>query len=373
MISSFDPNEITGPSGFGNEGFIQPQKKLPYTIYFENIADATAPAHIVTVIDTLNEMYSRDNFTFGAFGFGDKVYYPSMENQYSFAQDIQIDEQLLLRVSGEYDIETGIITWLFQSLDPLTMDIHEDPMTGFLPPNVNSPEGEGFVSYTAYPLSTPIDGEIYTNRAAIVFDANEQIITNAWINTIDEIEPESRVSNLDITSSQKFVVDWSGSDAGAGVYYYDVYVSIDDGEFIPWLLQTRDTQAEFNGEKSVRYSYYSIATDKAGNIEYNTGIADASTTITSVYNEMTDKIVIYPNPADEFLTIDLAGLEGNDIVIEIFSTSAGKVFEDEYLISEGKAISKINTSGFNSGVYFVKFTLKDEVFYKNFVIIRDCR
>jgi hypothetical protein len=373
MAWSFDPNEITGPLGFGDEGYIKPQGSLPYTIYFENKPDASAPAHIVTVLDTLNKMYSREKFRFGAFGFGDEVYLPSSENPFAFAQDIQMNDEMVLRVSGDFDTKTGIITWLFQSLDPITMDIHEDPMQGFLPPNINSPEGEGFVSYTAFPLEKPIDGEVFENRAKIIFDANEPIITNTWVNTIDDVQPESSVAMLENISDRTFMVDWSGDDSGSGIYYYDVYVSIDGGEYIPWLLQTRESNAEFLGEKGKQYSFYSIATDKAGNLEETPPNADASTTITSVKDDISDKITLYPNPADEIAYLSFESLESQRITIEIYSTKAGKIYEDKIFLNSKTKTAIINTIDFSSGIYFVKITTNSNVIYKNLVVKKGCR
>lgn len=373
MVSSFDPNEITGPSGAGEYGYIRPQATLPYTIYFENKSDASAPAHIVTIIDTLDEMYSREEFRFGPFGFGESIYTPSAEDPKSFATDIALAEDHILRVSGDFDSETGIITWLFQSLDPETMDIHEDPMTGFLPPNVNSPEGEGFVSFTAFPAESPVDGEVYSTKASIIFDANKPIITNTWINTIDNVKPTSSVSSLQNISEKTFTVNWSGDDGGSGIGFYDIYVSIDGGEYIPWLLQTHDEQAEFAGEKSTQYEFYSVATDAAGNIEEVPATGDASTTVTGIDDEISDMISVYPVPADEHVTLELKGFNTSTVSIEIYSTKAGTVYEENVKLPGEVYRLLIDTSELSSGVYFVKISAGSKTVYKNLVISHGCR
>jgi PKD repeat protein len=373
MLASFDPNEIAGPSGYGDSGYIKPQENFPYTIYFENKSEATAPAHIVSVIDTLNEMYSRDDFRFGTFGFGDNIYTPSTENPYSFAMDINLEEGLIVRVSGDFDTETGIISWLFQSLDPETMDIHEDPMVGFLPPNVTSPEGEGFVTFTTAPADYPLDGEVYSTRASIVFDANEPILTNMWINTIDAVRPGSSVNNLESIVDPTFTVSWGGDDAGSGINYYDIYVRKDGEEYHPWLLQTRDQEAEFYGEKTSEYEFYAISTDFAGNIEETPTSPDASTTVTGIHDDISQSVSLYPVPADDEITLELGKLISGTAKIEIFNTKAGTVYEENVTVAGTNQVLNIDTSLLNSGVYFVKISTNGTTVYKNLVISHGCR
>ena len=49
VANSVDPNEKDCPGGVGPQGFIQPTITFPYTVRFENLEDATAPAQIVTI------------------------------------------------------------------------------------------------------------------------------------------------------------------------------------------------------------------------------------------------------------------------------------------------------------------------------------
>ena len=45
----------------------------------------------------------------------------------------------------------GVLRWRFLSLDPVTRELIDDPLDGFLLPNVVSLQGEGFVSYSITP------------------------------------------------------------------------------------------------------------------------------------------------------------------------------------------------------------------------------
>ena len=150
-VSSFDPNEMIGPAGFGDLHWVQKNNTMPYTILFENKSTATAPAHVVTVTDTLDiKKFDFKEFGFGSFGFGDTILAPNGKKLRQFSMDVDMKPKmnLIARVSGKLDTISGAIKWEFMSLNPTTMDIEEDPFVGFLPPNNTNRVGEGFVSFS---------------------------------------------------------------------------------------------------------------------------------------------------------------------------------------------------------------------------------
>src|SRR5262249_33405080 len=63
-----DPNEITGPAGFGPAGYVVPNRVFTYRIDFEN--DGSAPAQVVTVTQHLDSGLDLDTFQLGDIGFG---------------------------------------------------------------------------------------------------------------------------------------------------------------------------------------------------------------------------------------------------------------------------------------------------------------
>ena len=99
-------------------------------------------------------------------------------------------------------VEAGSeLTWHLRSLDPATGEPPENPPGGFLPPNLQPPEGQGMVWFkcTTKP-GLPTGTEIH-NRTSIVFDENPAIATQDWVNTIDSTRPTSRVQQLEPTST----------------------------------------------------------------------------------------------------------------------------------------------------------------------------
>jgi hypothetical protein len=118
------------------------------------------------------------------------------------------------------------------------------------------------------------------DQATIVFDNNPAIPTAVWSNTIDVTPPVSRIAALPGNEPYaSFQVSWSGTDVGSGIEYYTIYVSDSGGPFNPWQFQTASTSAKFIGSNGHSYSFYSVATDLAGNTEAAKAAPDTTTTI----------------------------------------------------------------------------------------------
>ncbi len=284
-VTSWDPNDKVGYPGYGTQHFIPlSNQELMYIIYFENLDTVTAPAQEVTITDQLDTTnLDLNTFSFNSSSFADKTvtFDSSTEKSFSNTVDLRPDTDLLLNIQAKLETNTGLLTWYFKSIDPDTGDLPEDPMVGFLPPNVNPPEGEGSVIFTIQPRSGLATGTKIQNKASIVFDTNSPIETSEVFNTIDSGIPTSSVSSLSAKrGATNFKVKWTGSDdeGGSGMKNYDVYVSDDGGSYTQWLT-TSNSSAIFTGEIGHKYSFYSRAKDNAGNIEDAPLKADAVTEI----------------------------------------------------------------------------------------------
>ena len=80
---------------------------------------------------------------------------------------------------------------------------------------------------------------------------------------------------------------------------------------------------------------------------------------------------VYPNPAREFVQVELRGFEGETSIM--LSNSDGKVLHTlnvDIADTESTPIIKINTSDFAQGIYMVTARSKDVVVTKRVVIIR---
>ena len=278
---SRDPNEKY-TTGVGSNGFIDPNSTILYVITFENVADATAAAQLVTVTDQLNANLDWSSVELRGIGFnGEDVNVPTGLQFFDRDGFTVTTDPNPVHVSAVFDTDTGIITWELESVDAVTGGLPADPLAGFLPPNDAEHRGEGYVSFIARPKAGLTAGSVIRNQANIVFDVNDPILTGEVINTIDSNAPTSRVTLLPETMNlQDFPVTWSGNDgAGAGVAFYDVYASVDDGPFVPWLTMTSQTTAIYNGTYGHTYAFYSIVSDLLGHKETDKAVEDTRTSL----------------------------------------------------------------------------------------------
>src|SRR5262249_21345327 len=181
QVRPSDPNDITGPAEF-----VLPTQTLDYTIRFENKASATAPAQVVVITNRLDADLDWTTFELGAFGFGGQVFeIPAGRRSFSTRIDARQTVGLIVDLTADLKLTTGVVTWTFTSLDPETLDLTGDVLAGFLPPNVASPQGEGFVSYAVRARGASPTGTRIDSLATIVFDTEDPMDTPAIFNIID--------------------------------------------------------------------------------------------------------------------------------------------------------------------------------------------
>lgn len=366
-VSSLDPNEMIGPNGFGDENWMQPVSEMPYTILFENKSTATAPANEVLITDVLDTLkFDLSDFSFGAFGWGDTIFEQSVAKVREFSHDIDLrpTKNTIVRVSGKLDESTATVKWNFISLDPETMDKQEDPYLGFLPPNGDNHEGEGFVSFTLGLKPVTQTGAIVKNKASIIFDANEPIFTNEYMNTFDLTHPQSYVTSTQDAEGGKILVSWTGSDQGSGISSYTVWMQRDEQPIEPLIINTELTSYTFTPESNGTYKFYSIATDNTNWEEHNDKEFETQHIFNAVkqHKSKNDKLICYPNPVKSNLYMRLANNSFEKTVsVEIIGLDGMSVMRMNYTgtqLNEGVVMSVENLS---AGIYLIRLT--DSEFY----------
>ncbi len=359
-VSSFDPNELVGPSGYTEQRYTHNQGTFDYTIFFENKASATAPAQEVIILDTLDpRVYNLSTFSFGAFAYGGSVNHPlSSIHHFTVTIDSVRNGADILRVNGSVDTSSGIVTWQFITLNPATMDYPDDPDAGFLPPNKVSPEGEGYVSFSVRPRYPNVEDSSIGTRAKIIFDLNEPIFTNSYANKLDLTPPVSRLTAVYSTAlADYYRFSVEGSDARSGIRYYTLYGSRNDSAYIP-LMISPDRSFYFQCDSGVVYRFFTLATDSVGNEEAMKTQYEQSTFTVAVQNDRNtkigDEIQVYPNPAGSTLTISYTALTEGSVDLCVSDPLGRSCVQSHSLFSQqGANVKTINVETIPTGLYLL--------------------
>ncbi len=299
FVFSSDPNEIVGPDGSGAEHFVRQETALPYTIRFENLAAATAPAQEVRITQQLDSDLDWATFELGEIGFGDtRIEVPAGRSFYSTQVTLPARPEtggasLHVTVTAGIDLTTGLLSWKFTSLDPDTGDLPENALAGFLPPNTIGHQGEGYVSYFVRATSSAADNPRIDAQARIVFDDNPFIDTNVYRNGIDTAVPSSGMALLPGTQDSRDIpLSWIGSDGtGSGIAGFDVFVSEDNGPYTRFLENTEATAAIYTGVYGRTYRFYTMARDHVGYVEAAPLLPD----LTVAISDFVDQVLLEGN------------------------------------------------------------------------------
>ena len=310
-----DPNDKLAPGGFGDANYLRESTVMPYTVRFENDPEATASCVLVTISDQMDADLDWTTFELGDIEFSNHLIdVPEGLTYFETIYDLRPEgNDLLVEIVGDFNVNTGMAQWAFTGLDPATGELTYDPFAGFLPPNdPDVHDGEGFGKYTVQPKAGLPSGTEITNMATIVFDWNEPMDTPLVLNTIDSGAPTSSVTARPATTNtESFLVQWTGADDanGSGIANFDVFVSDNGADFVPWLENTTATQGGFQGAEGHTYSFYSIATDNVGHREPGKA-AEATTHVTQ--RPIIGSLSGSPDPVGQSQTLVLTANSASD-------------------------------------------------------------
>lgn len=270
-VQSSDPNEKHGPTGLLGSSYHNGRSIL-YTIYFENVDTATAPAQVVHILDSLDvAVLDPASARMVAIGIADSLHLVPTDRIGNYFTDLQYPffGDLYTRVNFSVDTINGVLDCRFLSLDDATNELITDPLGGFLPPNVIPPMGEGFIVVSVDLKNDVGSGVTVENGAAIIFDTNDPIITNTHSHITDFDRPTSVVDVLpDSSNSNTITVSWTSNDLTSSVAYHNVYYKeVGMAGWSTLAYHEPGTQTSFTGEWGNQYSFFTLATDLAGNKE----------------------------------------------------------------------------------------------------------
>ena len=276
-----DPNDISGPAGYGAERWVSVRERMSYLVRFENDSNlASAPARNVHIRVPLSSNIDQNSFKLGSFGFGNFSFRPP-EGSAFYTDRLDLIDSLgvLLNVTAGIDVQNREAFWLFESVDPRTGLLSTNPLLGFLPVNnaQNFGKGQGFVKYSILPDASASTGDSISAQASIIFDENDAIPTNFWHNTIDAVAPVSSLSAMANLQDSSYSLRLTGQDdpGGSGMRFYSLYLSTNNAPFV--LLEEgipADSAYSLKTQPGDRYCLFARASDFAGNPEAFKTMAD---------------------------------------------------------------------------------------------------
>jgi hypothetical protein len=305
IVTSIDPNDKIGYRSPSGSNFFSKQQNFTYLINFENKSIATAPAQEVFITDTLDmNSFNVSSFKAGNLRIGSKIIQaPLNAKEANWKIDMRPKMNLITHVELTLDTIKGIAHWYFSCSDPKTNDFPADALVGFLPPNDSIGSGEGSVSFSIDLKESINDESIINNRATIVFDYNDPILTPTWSNKKDKIAPISNMFEPVIVENNIATISWAAADNknGSGVYCYTLFVKKGNDEYSSLLTRTSETSLDFEFEKDTRYLFYVTAVDSAENVEIKTNIPEVilfekETGVENLSLLSNETIKIIPNP-----------------------------------------------------------------------------
>jgi hypothetical protein len=272
ILVSKDPNEIIGPEGYDSVRWVSINDVLNYTILFENDPEfATAAAQKVDIrfgFPNKNWMkgYGISDYCFSNLSF--KVDKPS--NAYQNRIDLKDTLDIYVDLIAGLDVAKQQGFWTFTTIDPETGYAPWEPEKGMLPVNDSTHVGEGYVTFQLKPYEGLHTGDSISIQASIVFDQNDTIPTNRWVNRIDAGNPESKVTaEAHPTLPSVYNLTFTGKDdeKGSGLKHLLLYLANHNGIYEEIDTVAVDSVLAFPVEAGKQYKLYSIAVDNTGNRE----------------------------------------------------------------------------------------------------------
>ena len=380
--SGIDPNTKYGPGNNEDDIYINPGDIVTYDITFENDSNATASVEILNVLDTLDAgKFVLNSFRWGPIALGDSIYIQpdSEELQQVILHDLRPALPYFLLCELNFDTASAVISWNFATLDTLNLQPLDLVLDGFLPPNGNGNEGSGDLIFFIQLNPELTTGDSIQNKAHIIFDFNAEIVTPYWTNVIDNEPPQSEVLDLPVNIGEEtFLISWSGVDNPAGIDSYTIYVSKDDGPFLPWIVMTDTLSSYFIGQYGSTYKFYSNAIDNAGNWELSPedpwNNYDAITQLVDNIEEIAGsaQFFLYPNPADNAISVHLLLKENAMMRTEWINILGESIqvdgnIDSQVKVSAGSSTRTFDISLLSPGMYFLKLYINEQAASLRFI------
>ena len=223
LVRSIDPNSIDSSPSKYVRNITEP---ITFTIHFENLANATAPAHDIRVVVPLDDNINASSIKLVSSSHPEKLKY--------------------------FNVSDEKVEIVFKDIT--------------LPPNKNPPEGEGWISFRANLKDGIKVGEEIREKAEVYFDYNPPVETNELILIFDDVPPSTEAKAH--LKNGKIYVEVQGSDEGSGINYTTITIFEEGSNKFRQITIPLNESISFDASEGKTYYVYSSGIDMAGNVEF---------------------------------------------------------------------------------------------------------
>ncbi len=332
---------------------------------------------------------------------------PTIESKMIVTQSFEISDLNVLQVMGSHDWISHIRTTLISPAGTEAI-LHERKCPGSVPINI----GFDDESPTELPCP-PIGGSLHQPKDPLsIFDGENTF--GEWILRIEVTDGFGEGGSLDnwglefcgnltldaptlVTNEVLPVQPKSGrlidsefllaqdANNSAAELIYTLVETPSIGSLLfnkaPISVGTQFTQADLNNG-AFKYRHDTDATEGTDEFTFTVSdgeggwigitpfqiVLDESETTVSVEEVLEETLVnLYPNPAKDYLQVDLSAIASQRALVRIFDVQGKLVYQSNLV---NPSVAEIGISTFNNGLYFLKLEMEDEVITKKIVVQR---
>ncbi|MBK8700981.1 MAG: T9SS type A sorting domain-containing protein [Saprospiraceae bacterium] len=83
-------------------------------------------------------------------------------------------------------------------------------------------------------------------------------------------------------------------------------------------------------------------------------VIDSEGTVASEDINKLTNYTVYPNPANDYVVVDMVTDKGTDVVVSVVSASGSTMMTDSFRANEGRTVHSLSTHQLNPGMYFIR-------------------
>ncbi|MBT3241892.1 MAG: T9SS type A sorting domain-containing protein [Bacteroidetes bacterium] len=194
------------------------------------------------------------------------------------------------------------------------------------------------------PTIVPIKADMHVNPILFDLPANETIDTSFMI---------SNPGGLSLSWQLNYSADWFAVSPRNGNDETEIRLFV-----VPNLGIPR--------KDSVRI----VAPDAENNIQYVVVSQDGDRSGIDLGEQTLDKLVLYPNPVSDMLSLEISFVKETEVDIAIYNYLGEEIYQKHYPISSSELTGEIDLRSFAEGSYFVVITAGKETHLRKIVKIQ---